>query len=88
MSRENFCRRQKHGRDQKANSDVIDNVHSRTLLRPLAAVPMVSAVNPSDGGLFGVCSSLKRRIWNIRAKNFLVSFGLSVHPTIHGIPPL
>jgi hypothetical protein len=86
MSRENFCRRQKHGRDQKANSDVIDNMHSRALLRPVAAVPMVSAVDPSDGSLFGVCGSLKRLVRNVRAKNFLVSFG--VHPTVHGMHSL
>jgi hypothetical protein len=83
MSRESFCRCQKHGRDQKANGDVIDKMHSRALLRPVAAVPMVSAVDPSDGSLFGVCGSLKRLVRNVRAKNFLVSFG--VHPTVHGI---
>src|ERR1700746_2732948 len=88
MSREDFCRRHTNARDQQANSDVIDNVDSRILLRPVAAVPMVSAVNPSDGGLFGLCSSLKRLIWNIRAKNSLVSFGLSIHPTVHGSHPL
>jgi hypothetical protein len=81
-----FRRRQKHGRDQKANSDVIDNMHSRALLRPVAAVPVVSAVNQSDGSLFGVCGSLKRLVRNVGAKNFLVSFG--VHPTAHGIHSL
>jgi hypothetical protein len=57
------------------------------LLWHVAAVVGVSAIEQSEGCLFGAPSSLYRVVCNIEGKNLVVSFGLACHLFLHGIHP-